>query len=114
MSFVVTAPEVVTSAAENLAGIGSSLGEATAAAAAPTTGIATAAADEVSAAISQVFGTYGREFHAAAAQAAAFHDEFVSLLNGGAAAYLGISLVQGRRLFGPNQSGARWRITPCS
>lgn len=97
MSFVVTAPEVVTTAAENLAGIGSTLGEATAAAAAPTTGIAAAASDEVSAAISQVFGTYGREFHAAAAEAAAFHDEFVSLLNGGAAAYLSTDIANAER-----------------
>ena len=88
MSFVVTAPETVTAAAENLAGIRSSLSEATAAAAAPTTGVATAAADEVSVAISRLFGSYGQEFQAATAQAAAFHDEFVSLLNGGAAAYL--------------------------
>jgi hypothetical protein len=88
VSFVVTAPELVTEAAGDLAGIGSSLGEATAAAAAPTTGVAAAAADEVSIAISELFGTYGREFQAASARAAAFHDEFVGLLNGGAAAYL--------------------------
>lgn len=88
MSFVVTAPELVTAAAANLAGIGSALGEATAAAAGPTTGVAAAAADEVSVAISRLFGAYGQEFHAVTAQAAAFHDEFVSLLNGGAAAYL--------------------------
>ncbi|HET9877426.1 MAG TPA: PE family protein, partial [Mycobacterium sp.] len=88
MSFVVAEPELVTAAAENLAGIRSSLGEAAAAAAAPTTGVTAAAADEVSAAISELFGTYGRQFQAATAQAAAFHDEFVSLLNGGAAAYL--------------------------
>jgi hypothetical protein len=91
VSFVVTAPELVTEAAGDLAGIGSSLGEATAAAA-PTTGVAAAAADEVSIAISELFGTYGREFQAASARAAAFHDEFVGLLNGGAAAYLGTEI----------------------
>jgi hypothetical protein len=88
VSFVVAAPEIVTAAAENLAGIGSTLGEATSAAAGSTTGVAAAAADEVSLAISRVFGTYGQEFQALSAQAAVFHDEFVSLLNGGAAAYL--------------------------
>jgi hypothetical protein len=88
MSFVIAAPEVVTAAAGNLAGIGSTLGEATAAAAAPTTGVAAAAADEVSIALSEIFGTYGRQFQALSAQASAFHNEFVSLLNGGAAAYL--------------------------
>jgi hypothetical protein len=88
VSFVLTSPELVTAAAGNLAGIGSTLGEATAAAAAPTTGVAAAATDEVSTAISQLFGSYGQEFQAVSAQAAAFHDDFVSLLNGGAAAYL--------------------------
>lgn len=97
MSFVVTEPELVTVAAENLAGIRSSLGEATAAAAAPTTGVAAAAADEVSAAISQLFGTYGRDFQAAVARAAVFHDEFVSLLNGGAAAYLGTEIANAQQ-----------------
>jgi hypothetical protein len=88
VSFVVAAPEEVTAAAENLAGIRSTLSEATAAATGPTTGVIAAAADEVSVAISRLFGSYGTEFHAASAQAAAFHDEFVSLLNGGGAAYL--------------------------
>jgi PE family len=98
VSFVVTAPEMVTAAAENLSGIGSTLGEATAAAAGPTTGIATAAADEISVAVSQLFGTYGQEFQAISAQAAAFHGEFVSLLNGGAAAYLGTELANAQAL----------------
>lgn len=88
MSFVVTTPEILTAAAGNLAGIGSTLAEATAAAAGPTTEIAAAAADEVSIAISQLFGTYAQEFQAVSAQAATFHDEFLRLLNGGAAAYL--------------------------
>jgi hypothetical protein len=88
MSFVIAAPEVVTAVAGNLAGIGSTLGEATAAAAAPTTGVAAAAADEVSIALSEIFGMYGQQFQALSAQASAFHNEFVSLLNGGAAAYL--------------------------
>lgn len=92
VSFVVTAPEVVTAAAGNLATIGSTLEEATAAAAGSTTGVAAAASDEVSLAISRLFGTYGQEFQALSAQAAAFHDEFVSLLSGGAAAYLGTEI----------------------
>ncbi|OBG39151.1 PE family protein [Mycobacterium sp. E3198] len=92
MSFVVTEPEIVTAAAERLSGIGSTLGEATAAAAAPTTGVAAAASDEVSIAVSEVFGRFGREFQALGARAVAFQDEFVSLLNGGAAAYLSTEL----------------------
>ena len=88
VSFVVMAPETLTAVAGNLAGIGSTLAQATTAAAGPTTGIATAAADEVSIAVSQLFGTYGREFQAVSTEAADFHAEFVRLLNGGAAAYL--------------------------
>ncbi len=87
MSFAI-APQIVTAAAENLAGIGSSLGEATTAAAGPTTTVAAAAADDVSTAISRLFGVYGRQFQAFSAHAAAFHSEFVGLLHGGAAAYL--------------------------
>jgi hypothetical protein len=51
MSYVIAAPEFVTAAAADLAGIGSSLGEANAAAAASTTRVITAAEDEVSTAI---------------------------------------------------------------
>lgn len=107
MSFVVTAPEMVTAAAENLAGIGSSLQEATAAAAARTTGVAAAASDEVSIAISELFGDVGREFQALTAEATAFQDEFVSLLNGGTAAYVSTELANaGQGLLGAVNSPA--------
>lgn len=96
MSFVI-APDLVTAAAGDLAGIGSTLGAATAAAATPTSQVAAAAADEVSAAISRLFGAYGQEFQAANSQAAAFHAEFVKLLNGGAAAYLTTELANAER-----------------
>lgn len=88
MSFVIAEPDFVAAAAGQLAGVRSSIGAAAHAAAAPTTSIAEAAADEISAAISRLFGTYGQEFQAVNAQAAAFHAEFVRLLNGSAAAYL--------------------------
>ncbi|WP_085254107.1 PE family protein [Mycobacterium saskatchewanense] len=88
MSFLTAAPEAITAAAGNLAHIGSSLQEATAAASGQTTTLAAAAADEVSVAISQLFGTFGEDFQALSAQAAAFHSAFVSVLNGGSAAYL--------------------------
>lgn len=97
MSFVVTAPEAVTAAAGNLAGIGSTLQEAATAAAGSTTGIATAAADEVSVAISRLFSSFGAEFQAVNNQAANFHAEFVRLLNGGAAAYVNAELANARQ-----------------
>ena len=96
MSFVI-APEIVLGAVGKLAGIGSTLGEATAAAAGPTTSVATAAADEVSHALSQLFGTYGQQFQAVSAQAAAFHSEFVGLLNGGVAAYLNTEIASAQQ-----------------
>ena len=88
MSFVTTVPDLIETAAGNLAGIRSTLSAATAAAAPSTTGVATAAADEVSVAISALFDTHGRQFQALSAQAEAFHSEFVQLLNSGAASYL--------------------------
>jgi hypothetical protein len=88
MSFVSVAPELLQAAAQQLAGVGSSLAEAAETATGPTTGIAAAAGDEVSVAIAAMFGTAGREFQAMSAQARAFHSEFVSLMNAGAAAYV--------------------------
>ncbi|OBI97135.1 hypothetical protein A5660_07100 [Mycobacterium alsense] len=87
MSFLTAMPDLVESAAQNLAGIRSSLADAAAVAAGPTTGIATAAQDEVSVAISSLFGNFGQQFQALSAQAQTFHQQFVSLMNAGAGAY---------------------------
>ncbi|SPM27245.1 PE family protein [Mycobacterium terramassiliense] len=88
MSFATVAPETALQAAQDLADIRALLVEAASSAAAPTTRVVPAAADEVSAAISAVFGDFGREFQWLSAQAQAFHAEFVSLLDGGVAAYI--------------------------
>lgn len=72
MSFVTAAPEFVTAAAGDLADIGSALGAANAVAALPTTGIAAAAADEVSTQLAPMFGAYAQKYQALSAQAAAF------------------------------------------
>ncbi len=87
MSFVSVTPELVQAAAQDLAGLRSSLAAAAATAAGPTTGIMAAASDEVSIAVAATFGDAGRAFHAMATQAQAFHAEFISLMNIGAAAY---------------------------
>lgn len=55
MSFVVTIPEALAAVATDLAGIGSTIGTANAAAAVPTTTVLAAAADEVSAAMAALF-----------------------------------------------------------
>src|ERR1700683_2306754 len=89
MSFVIAAPDVVQGAAQSLAGIRSSLAQATTAAAGPTTGIAAAAQDEVSIAIAGLFGNHAQEFQALSAQAQGFHAQFVTAMNAGEAAYAG-------------------------
>ncbi|NLP98444.1 PE family protein, partial [Mycobacterium tuberculosis] len=77
MSFVVTIPEALAAVATDLAGIGSTIGTANAAAAVPTTTVLAAAADEVSLAISALFGQHAQAYQALSAQATIFHDQFV-------------------------------------
>jgi hypothetical protein len=100
MSFVIATPDLVQSAAENLAGIRSSLVEAAASASGPTTGIAVAAQDEVSVAIASLFGNFGQEFQALSAQAQAFHQQFVELMNAGASAYAGTEAANAAQTLG--------------
>lgn len=88
MSFVSVTPDLVQGAAQDLAGIRSSLAEAATAATGPTTGLAAAAQDEVSIALASLFGNFGQEFQALSAQAQAFHEQFVNLISAGAGAYL--------------------------
>jgi len=96
MSYLVTTPDWVAAVAGDLAGIGSSLQQATTAASAPTTGIAAAAADEVSAAVAGLFASFGQEFQAVNAQVSSYHADFVQLLNGSAAAYANAEIANGR------------------
>ena len=88
MPYVIVVPELVHDAARDMAGIGSSLADATASASGPTTGIAAAAQDEVSTAIASLFGKYGEEFQNLGTQAQAFHSQFVSSLDASAGAYV--------------------------
>ncbi|CAM2852674.1 PE family protein [Mycobacterium intermedium] len=87
MSFVIATTELVQGATTQLAAIGTSLAEASAAVSGPTTAIATAAQDEVSLAIAALFANFGREFQTVNGQAQAFHSRFVNLLNSSAGAY---------------------------
>jgi len=68
MSFLIAVPELVDAVAS-------------------TTSVLPAGADEVSAAIAQLFGVHGRDFQALTTRAALFHNEFMSLLSSGAAQY---------------------------
>jgi PE family len=111
MSFVIAAPELVRAAAEDLAGLRASLSDAAGLAAGATTGMVPAAADEVSAAISAMFGKFGQEFQGLSAQAQAFHAEFVKLMNAGAGAYASAEIANAERAVanvvnGPAVAGA--------
>ncbi|OBK30510.1 PE family protein [Mycobacterium asiaticum] len=87
MSFVVTQPETLTTAAGNLQGIGSAVTAQTVAAFAPTTGVVPAAADEVSAMTAARFRAHAQSYQAFSAQAAMIHDMFVSTLAASAGSY---------------------------
>jgi hypothetical protein len=88
MSYVTTQPQMLSAAAGNLHGIGSSVSAATAAAAGPTTGVVPAAADEVSVLTAAQFGAHAQTYQAISAQAAAIHDQFVATLKTSAGSYL--------------------------
>jgi hypothetical protein len=87
MSFVTTAPEALAAAATDLAGLGSVVRSASAAAATPTTGMLAAGADEVSTAVAVLFSGFGRAYQRLSAQAARFHGEFVQTLTAGGGWY---------------------------
>src|SRR5258705_12257401 len=87
------------SVAADVESIGSALNAANLAAAVPTTGLAAAAADEVSAAVAALLAKYGQEDQALSPAASAFPQQFVQALSAGAGSYVaaeaaGASLLQ--------------------
>jgi hypothetical protein len=80
MSFVTTQPEALDYAAGKLEGIGTSLAAQNASAAASTTGVAPAAADEVSALQATQFSAYGNLYQQVSAEATAINQAFVQML----------------------------------
>ncbi len=87
MSFVTTQPEALVAAAGTLQGIGSAMSAQNAAAAAPTTGVIPAAADEVSALTAAQFAAHAQMYQAVSAEAAAIHEMFVNTLGTSAGSY---------------------------
>jgi hypothetical protein len=87
MTFLTAAPAMVAAAASDVAGIGSTLSAANAAAVVPTTALMPAAADEVSTAIASLFSSYAQAYHSLTAQAANFHQQFVQALNSAGNSY---------------------------
>ena len=81
MSFVTTQPEALAAAAGALRGIGSALAAQNAAAAAPTTGVIPAAADEVSILTAAQFVAHAQLYQQVSAQANAIHEMFVNALH---------------------------------
>ncbi|MCV7440798.1 hypothetical protein AWB91_11440 [Mycobacterium paraense] len=88
MSFVTTQPEALTYAAGKLQTIGSAMSAESAAAAAPTTGLIPAAADEVSALQATIFAAYGSLYQSVNDQATAIHELFVNTLGASAGSYM--------------------------
>lgn len=87
MSFVTTQPEALAAVAANLRSIGATIAAQNAAAAAPTTGLVPAAADEVSALTAAQFAAHGQMYQEISAQATAIHEMFVQTLQTSAGSY---------------------------
>jgi hypothetical protein len=88
MSYVTTQPEMLSAAAGDLHSIGSAVSAGNADAAAPTTGVVPAAADEVSALTAAQFAAHAQMYQDFSAQAAAIHEQFVVTLATSAGSYL--------------------------
>ena len=87
MAYVLADPEMMTAAASDLATIGSDLSAAHLVAAARTTSVIPAAADDVSAGIANLMSTHARAFQAMAQSASTFHQQFTHNINAAAASY---------------------------
>jgi PE family len=87
MTFVTTQPEMLTAAAGQLHVIGTAITAQNATAAAPTTGVIPAAADEVSALTAAQFANHAQMYQTVSAQAAAMHEMFVHILSASAGSY---------------------------
>lgn len=87
MSAVVAVPDLLTQAASQVATIGHTLGAANVTTAASTQAVLPAAADEVSAAVAELFSRFGRDYQTAAGQAAAYQRQFARHLTAAANSY---------------------------
>ncbi len=80
MSFLITDPDMMAAAADELQAIGSALAATNTAAAAPTTGVLPPAADSVSARAAALLDAHAQQYQALSAQAEAFQNQFVQTL----------------------------------
>jgi hypothetical protein len=87
MSFVTTQPEMLSTAARELAGIGAAMSALNAAAADLTTEVVPAGADGVSATTAVRFAVHAQLYQLVSAQAAAIHEQFVRVLTSSGGSY---------------------------
>ena len=87
MTYLTTEPELLSTVASDIDGIGSAITSANRAAAGPTSQLLAPAADDVSTAVTKLLGVYSQEYQAVAASAAAFHSRFTQALAAAAGAY---------------------------
>jgi PE family len=87
MSFVTAYPDKLAGAAGSLQSLGASFNAGNAAAAAPTTGVVPAAADEVSTVTAAQFAAHAQRYQTLSAQAAQIHQLLVDTLATSAASY---------------------------
>ncbi len=80
MGLIHVIPQQLLDAAGDLENLGTSVEEATFAAAGPTTSMLSAGADQVSTAIAELFSTHGRWYQALAGQARNFHTAFTQTM----------------------------------
>ncbi|WP_343709288.1 PE family protein [Mycobacterium sp.] len=86
-SFVTARPEELSTTAAILDGIGSAVSSHNASAATPTTAIAPAAAEHVSALVAAQFSMHAQLYQTVSARAAAIHEMFVNMLRTSAGSY---------------------------
>jgi PE family len=87
MSFVSILPDTLSVAADNLQSVGSRIQAQNTAALGPTTGLAPAASDEVSALTAMQFAAHAHAYQTVSAQAASIHQMFVTMLAAAAGSY---------------------------
>lgn len=80
MSFVITNPDMMATAVDELQGIGSTLAATNTATAAPTTGVLPPAADPVSARAAALLDAHAQQYQAFSVQAESFQKQFVQTL----------------------------------
>ncbi|MDT5146570.1 MAG: hypothetical protein QOC58_1215 [Mycobacterium sp.] len=101
MAYVIAQPQGMATAAADVAAIGTTIEEATTAAAGRTTGVVAAAGDEVSAAIASVFNTYADDWRGLLGRAATFHGAFAQALSAAGNAYAGAEAAGAAALAAP-------------